>query len=109
MYIIMNISVSLLHISHIIVLSISPLPEKKNKIKTIYLPTYLSICHIFYLSIGRLSIALAILCYFFFFLFIFTFFCSLACYSVAVAPPLHRSVACKYLEIVTHTHTNTHT
>lgn len=64
MYIIMSISVSLLHISHIIVLSISPLPEKN---KTIYLPTYLSICHIFYLSIGRLSIALAILCYFFFF------------------------------------------
>lgn len=105
MYIIMSISVSLLHISHIIVLSISPLPEKN---KTIYLPTYLSICHIFYLSIGRLSIALAILCYFFF-LFIFTFFCSLACYSVAVAPLLHRSVACKYLEIVTHTHTNTPT
>lgn len=102
----MSISVSLLHISHIIVLSISPLPEKKKQNKN-YLSAHLSI-YLPYLSIGRLSIALAILCYFFF-LFIFTFFCSLACYYVAVAPPLHRSVACKYLEIVTHTHTNTHT
>lgn len=107
MYIIMSISVSLLHISHIIVLSIPPLHPKKKKEKTIYLPTYLSICHIFYLSIYRSSIYRSKLYYvvpFCFFLFLFTFFC----YSVAVAPPLHCSVACKYLEIVTHTHTHIH-
>lgn len=99
-----HICIAFTYLSYYRALYFPSLPKKK---KTIYLPTYLSICHIFYLSIGRLSIALAILYCLFIFLFLITFFCSLPCYSVAVAPPLHRSVACKYLEIVTHTHTHT--
>lgn len=78
MYIIMSISVSLLHISHIIVLSIPPLHPKKKKKKLSICPRiYLSAISFIYLSIGRLSIAPSYIM-----LYLFVFFCFFLHFSV---------------------------